>query len=160
MNVSIVLATAEQADQVARMVKELLCEIMEGTGELHFRVDEVMLQTQARTLLANGSYVVLIASDSETSTMLGFVSMFEGAALYTEGVFGVFPELYVRPEFRSQGVGAMLVEHAAEYGTTRGWSRLEVTTPPLPVFDRTLGFYEKHGFSVTGGKKLKRIITS
>lgn len=160
MNVSIDQATTEQSDQVAEMVKELLCEIMEGTGEANFRVNEVTLQFQARTLLAGESYVVLLASITETSALLGFVSMFEGSALYTEGVFGVVPELYVRAEFRSEGIGTMLVDHAVKYGSSQGWNRLEVTTPPLPEFERTLAFYEKHGFSVAGGKKLKRNITS
>jgi len=26
---------------------------------------------------------------------------------------------------------------------------------PLPQFERTLGFYEREGFTVTGGRKLK-----
>lgn len=160
MNVSIDQATADQAEKVAGMVKELLCEIMEGTGEPHFRVDEVTLHTQASSLLRDGAYVVLLASNAETSSVLGFISMFEGVALYTEGVFGLIPELYVRPEFRSEGVGTLLVDHAVKYGGSRGWSRLEVTTPPLPIFERTLAFYEKHGFSVAGGKKLKRVISS
>jgi hypothetical protein len=30
-----------------------------------------------------------------------------------------------------------------------------VTTPPLPVFDRTLRFYQSNGFEVAGGRKLK-----
>lgn len=28
-------------------------------------------------------------------------------------------------------------------------------TPPLPHFDKTLAFYEREGFAVTGGRKLK-----
>lgn len=160
MNVSIKRANTGQANIVAEMVNELLCEIMKGTGEPYFQVDEVMLQSQAQSLLAGGAYVVLLASDAEKSGAVGFVSMFEGAALYTEGLFGVIPELYVRPEFRSQGIGTLLLEHAAKYGASQGWGRLEVTSPPLPVFDRTLDFYEKQGFSVAGGKKLKRIISS
>ena len=39
--------------------------------------------------------------------------------------------------------------------TSRGWTRLEVTTPPLPQFDRTLAFYEREGFAISGGCKLK-----
>ena len=156
MNVSITRATAEESDLVAEIVKELLCEITEATGELHFKVDVSILQTQARSLLLNGSYVVLLASKVEDFASLGFVALFEGYALYTEGVFGVIPELYVRPAFRSQGIGAMLLDHAVAYGNSRGWNRLEVTTPPLPNFKRTLAFYEQHGFSNAGGKKLQR----
>jgi GNAT superfamily N-acetyltransferase len=116
------------------MVKELLCEIMEATGESYFNVDEARLQAQAHSFLAGGSYVVLLASNSENAEKLGFLGLFEGHALYAGGVFGVIPELYVRPAFRSQGIGALLLDHAVEYGISRGWKRLEVTTPPLPIF--------------------------
>ena len=40
-------------------------------------------------------------------------------------------------------------------GRLKGWTRLEVTTPPLPEFDRTLAFYQQQGFSISGGRKLK-----
>ena len=33
--------------------------------------------------------------------------------------------------------------------------RLEVTTPPLPEFERTLSFYETNNFEISGGRKLK-----
>ena len=48
---------------------------------------------------------------------------------------------------------------AMAFGRARGWRRLEVTTPPLPQFDRTLRFYEANGFEPSGGKKLKAAIT-
>ena len=48
------------------------------------------------------------------------------------------------------------MEAAASFAFEKGWSRIEVTTPPLPEFGRTLRFYEANGFSVTGGRKLKR----
>jgi len=41
---------------------------------------------------------------------------------------------------------------------TRGWKRREVTTPPLPEFDRTLAFYPREGFAVTGGRTLKTLL--
>ena len=53
------------------------------------------------------------------------------------------------------GVGAALLAQARRLGQLRGWRRLEVTTPPLPEFDRTLAFYQREGFSISGGRKLK-----
>ncbi len=41
--------------------------------------------------------------------------------------------------------------------TARGGNRLEATTPPLPQFDKTLAFYVREGFFVTGGRKLKTL---
>jgi GNAT superfamily N-acetyltransferase len=82
----------------------------------------------------------------------------ESHALYAEGAFGTIPELYVRPEYRSQGLGRSLLSQAMAFGSSRGWKRLEVATPPLPEFDRTLAFYEREGFAVTGGRKLKLLL--
>lgn len=50
---------------------------------------------------------------------------------------------------------AFVCEQAKYFGISRGWTRLEVTTPPLPQFDKTLAFYERQGFAISGGRKLK-----
>jgi GNAT superfamily N-acetyltransferase len=73
---------------------------------------------------------------------------------YTDPKY-LIPELYVRPEHRSKNVGLKLVSQAKSFAVSQGWKRLEVTTPPLPPFDKTLEFYEREGFAVTGGRKLK-----
>ncbi len=65
------------------------------------------------------------------------------------------PEFYVRPAHQSNGVGTTLLKEARRLGQLRGWRRLEVTTPPLPQFERTLVFYQREGFSISGGRKLK-----
>ena len=85
----------------------------------------------------------------------GFLALSESRALYAEGTFGTIPELYVRPAFRSCNVGTALVAEATKLSRVRRWTRLEVTTPPLPQFDRTLAFYERQGFSISGGRKMK-----
>jgi hypothetical protein len=48
-----------------------------------------------------------------------------------------------------------LLSEAKRLGQEKGWTRLEVITPPLPQFDRTMAFYEREGFSISGGRKLK-----
>lgn len=83
------------------------------------------------------------------------IALYESYALYAEGAFGTIPELYVRPGFRSKELGFQLIAQAKSFGRSRGWKRLEVTTPPLPEFDKTLAFYEREGFAITGGRKLK-----
>ena len=80
---------------------------------------------------------------------------YESYALYAEGAFGTIPELYVRPEYRGNALGLRLVSEVKSFGSSRGWTRLEVTTPPLPQFERTLAFYEREGFAIAGGRKLK-----
>ena len=108
---------------------------------------------RARSWLKDGLYTVLLAHEGEEP--LGFLALHESYALYTEGAYGTIPEFYVCPAHRSKGVGAALLEEARRLGQSRGWRRLEVTTPPLPQFDRTMAFYQRKGFSLSGGRKLK-----
>ena len=111
--------------------------------------------TRARSWIVDGKYSVVLARDRVQPEPLGFLALYESSALYTEGTYGTIPEFYVRPAHRSKGIGAALIGEARRFGQSRGWRRLEVTTPPLPQFDRTLAFYQREGFSISGGRKLK-----
>jgi len=80
----------------------------------------------------------------------------ETYALYAGGKIGVIQEFYVIPEFRSYGVGAMLIEQVKLYGQERQWSCIELCTPPLPEFERTLSFYLHNGLVPVGGRKMRQ----
>jgi GNAT superfamily N-acetyltransferase len=155
--VAITLARATPADAVvlARMVKALTDEIIARTGAPHFDLAHETLTAQAATLMADGTYTVLLALDPEP---VGFAALCESAALYAGGRFGIVQEFYVAPDHRSGGVGKALLDAAAAHGRAQGWTRLELCTPPLPEFDRALAFYEREGFEVTGGRKMKRVL--
>lgn len=153
-NITIQKATVDDSNEIAVMVGELLDEIMAAIGiqVFNFSLDETALRL--KDFIGQEKYFVFVARDGNTNA-IGFVAMYEGYALYAEGAFGTIPELYVRPAYRSQGVGLRLLEQAKSFGNSRDWTRLEVTTPPLPQFDKTLLFYEREGFAITGGRKLK-----
>ena len=153
MPIHITTAQPSDAPVIARLVGDLLQEIMANIKTQAFVFS--LAETEARTLawLVDGSYTVLLARDGER--VAGLVALAECRALYAEGRFGIIPELYVSPDRRSQGVGGALVNEAKRVARSNGWARLEVTTPPLPQFDRTLAFYERQGFSVSGGRKMK-----
>lgn len=51
-----------------------------------------------------------------------------------------------------------LLDAVRDYGRGRGWTRLELCTPPLPQFERALAFYERNGFEVTGGRKMEAVL--
>lgn len=155
MHIRIVRAEPTHAAVIAEMVGELLQEIMTAIGSKVFSFDLRAAETRVRTWLGNGTYTVFIAYSDSGNEGMGFLALYESFALYAEGAFGTIPELYVRPPFRSQGVGARLLAEARQFATARRWTRLEVTTPPLPQFERTLAFYERHNFSISGGRKLK-----
>jgi len=150
-------ATVNDAYEIAVMVGELLNEIMSAMGVsfFNFSLDETTARLE--DFIGREKYFVFVARN-ENAGLIGFVSLYEGYALYAEGAFGTIPELFVSPEFRSQKAGLRLVEQAKIFGSSRGWKRLEVTTPPLPQFDKTLAFYEREEFAITGGRKLKVLL--
>ena len=153
-NITIARATAEDAHAVAEMAGQLLTEIMDAIGFQAFNFDLAETTARLRDFLDQEKYFVFVARDEQQGAV-GFIAMVESHALYAAGSFGTIPELYVRPPFRSRNVALDLIAQARSFGRSRGWKRLEVTTPPLPWFDRTLAFYEREGFSITGGRKLK-----
>lgn len=147
-------AIASDAQEVAIMVGELLTEIMNAIGVQAFNFNLAETTSRLKDFLCREKYFVFVARNGSGSPA-GFIALYESYALYAEGAFGTIPELYVRPEHRTNGLGLRLVSQAKSFGASRGWTHLEVTTPPLPQFDRTLAFYEREGFAISGGRKLK-----
>lgn len=141
--------------ELACMVGELLSGIMDAIGEKVFNFDRVQTESRARDLVSAGKYRIFIAREAASGAAVGFVSLYESYSLYAEGAYGTMPELYVRPAWRSRSVGKRLLKTVRDFAFEKGWSRIEVTTPPLPAFARTLQFYEENGYSITGGRKLK-----
>ncbi len=93
---------------------------------------------------ADDHHSTLLALDDD-GDVVGLITLVESLSLSAGGRYGVINELYVVPEYRSEGVGKMLLDFAKEIGEERGWTRLEVTTPG-DEFDKTLRFYEREGF--------------
>ena len=147
-------AVVDDVQDIAVMVGELLAEIMNAIGEQVFSFD--LAETTARLMdfIEREKYFVFVVRGRNTGPA-GFVALYESHSLYAEGAFGTIPELYVRPAYRGNGLGRRLLSHAKSFAASRGWTRLEVTTPPLPQFDGTLAFYERDGFAISGGRKLK-----
>jgi GNAT superfamily N-acetyltransferase len=152
--ITIQKATTADAQAIAVLVGELLAEIMSAVGiqAFNFNFDE----TTARLadFITHEKYFVFVARN-DRDAVVGFIALYESYALYAEGTFGTIPELYVHPAYRANNLGLCLVSQAKSFGLSRGWTRLEVTTPPLPQFDRTLAFYAREGFTISGGRKLK-----
>lgn len=154
MSYKIHRVTIADAPEVATMVGELLAEIMGAIGVQAFNFDLAETMSRLEDYLVREKYLVFMARDEEDYPA-GFIALYESYALYAEGAFGTIPELYVRRKCRSARLGFRLVAEAKAFAKARGWRRLEVTTPPLPQFDKTLAFYEREGFSISGGRKLK-----
>ena len=153
MNIEIIKATAENSQELSEMTGELLHEIMNTINIKAFNFNLEETKVRAKELMSKGLYFVFIAKVDNKS--IGFISMYESYALYAEGAYGTIPELYVKKEYRSLDIGKLLLKKAKEFAISKQWARLEVTTPPLPEFDRTLSFYENNSFEISGGRKLK-----
>ena len=158
MNIVVKLAYPTHAEWVAQLIGELLREIMDTLGSEEFKFNLIEAKARAADFLERNVYFAFIAWSDDGNQPIGVISLYECHSLYAGGVFGTIAELYVRPEFRSQGIGCSLLESAKDFGKSKSWKRLEVTTPPLPLFQRSLEFYEKQGFAVAGGHKLKSLL--
>jgi len=145
------------APEIARLAVCLTNEIVAQTGVTHFDVDVTRTASLCEQYIEGGLYHVVAAFESEK--MIGFGAICESCALYAQGSFGIVQELYVIPEYRSKEVGKSLVEVMLRFARQRGWVRLELCTPPVPEFQRTVDFYLANGFEVTGGYKMKYVLT-
>lgn len=154
-NIKINPIISSDYDDLTCMVGELLNEIMDKIKVKVFNYNAEETKTRAKELVSKEKYWIFIAEDIEINEKVGFVALYESYALYAEGAYGTIPELYVRPKWRSQSIGKELLQAAVSFGKSKEWKRLEVTTPPLPQFDRILVFYQSNGFEISGGRKLK-----
>ncbi len=137
---------------VSEFVYLLIDELAAGAGP-----DRETIATNTRQVLAMDGVTGIIAT--EGSTPLGVILLNECAAIYAGGRFGEISELYVRPEHRSNGIAARLVDAAQTYAAEQGWKRLEVGAPQQPEWDRTLKFYLREGFQEVG-PRLRKLIHS
>ena len=149
----IVSATIEDADVVTALIAELLAEVEATMDQRLFNVEPRAMAARLGEALRDGRYLCLLARDPANAAV-GVLTLTECFSLYAGGSFGIIPELYVQPPFRGRGLGRALMARAGRIAVERGWSQLEVTTPPLPGFDRTLAFYRREGFTMRGGRKL------
>ena len=149
-------ATVDDAPVIAELADELLREIMIAIGVNAFDSDPAIMCEQLRQSIPGNQHFILIAEQADIP--IGFAALSSAYALYTNGPYGIITELFVLPKHRSQSIGERLVQECKQFAVEMGWTRLEVTTPPLPEFDHTLRFYENRGFAITGGRKLKHSI--
>lgn len=157
LNLTIQRATIDYTHEVVALVGELFNEVNIAIGMDAFNFDQGEASLKFKEFIDQEKYVVFIARGQDASA-IGLVSCYESYALSASGVFGTLAELYVRPAYRSQGVGHHLIEQVKALGQSCYWKLLQVTTPPLPQFDRSLAFYEREGFVVTGGRKLQVLL--
>ncbi len=96
-------------------------------------------------------FSVFVARDEQGSGV-GLLTLVESFAIYANGSYGVINELYIAPRYRSKGVGKALLDSVKEFGSKKGWKRIDVTAPEGKKWKRTVEFYLREGFEHTGPK--------
>lgn len=149
-------ATVQDSEIIGSLVVDLTTEICELTKVQHFDIDLNGTIQRCHELIRDGHYSAIIGMYENKP--IAVVTMTETYALYAGGKIGVIQEFYVSPDFRAAGVGSMLIEQVQEYGKKHNWSCIELCTPPLPEFERTLNFYQKNGLIPVGGRKMRQAL--
>lgn len=150
------LATHKDAALIAPLVCQLTEEISVRAGVQHFDHDIAATQRCCEDLLSQGQLEILLALDGDTAVaMASFATTY---ALYVRGALGVIQELYVKPENRNQQLGQGLLAELERIAKARGWRAIELCTPPLPAFENTLSFYQRHQYQAVGGRKMRKML--
>lgn len=149
-------ATADDAQIVAGLVMRLTEEISTRMNAQRFDIDLDGTTARCRELLAAGHYEAIIGFADDAA--IAVATLTETYALYAGGKMGVIQEFYVTPEYRSSGVGAQLITAVRDHAQAHDWACIELCTPPLPQFERTLEFYQANGLSPVGGRKMRQKI--
>lgn len=156
MNISFQKAEPKDSEVIGVLVVALTTEISEKTHSQHFDIDLKSTIQRCHELINDGHYAAIIGRHEGNA--IAVVTMSETYALYAGGKIGVIQEFYVSPEYRASGVGAMLIEQVRGYGRNHHWSCIELCTPPIPEFERTLNFYQKNGLNAVGGRKMRQAL--
>lgn len=137
------LVVADESHTVA--VAELLAALFEEVGHTPTATEiaDIFAETEA-----DDHHSTLLALDDD-GDVVGVLTLAETLSLYAGGYIGVINELYVVPNYRSEGVGKILLDAAKSLAEERDWKRLEVTTPG-DEYAKTLRFYEREGFMPIG----------
>lgn len=154
MNVEFREATLSDSECIGQLVVKLTSEICELTNAQHFDINLNETIQRCRELISDGHYNAILGFYKNIPVAV--VTITETYALYAGGKIGVIQEFYVAPEHRASGLGSMLVEQVKEHGVKHDWSCIELCTPPLPEFERTLKFYQKNGLKPVGGRKMRQ----
>lgn len=101
------------------------------------------------TGLADGSYgACFVAEEPETGMVVGYVALHEKEFDYRHGKYLEIENIGVRPEYRSKGIGKMLMQRVREYAKEHGYTRLLVQTRWKNEGARR--FYVQCGFEEVG----------
>ena len=154
MSIDIRRAGSEDGPIVGELAYHLVREIAPESAD---KISLDNYRATATDLLSRDAGYWALLAHGQAEGPCGLLTLNECAAIYAGGRFGEIPELFVAPDYRSQGVAAALIQSAVDFAKTQGWPRLEVGAPDQPRWQRTMEFYLKEGF-VEVGPRLRYIL--
>ena len=91
-------------------------------------------------------FLVADVDNGVVGFICGSMHVSEGLAVIPEGQgYLEIDDIYVRPEYRSQGVGGLLLESLLEIAKQQSIKRFSVYTATKNI-DKIYNFYRSHGF--------------
>lgn len=129
-------------------VYQLICDLEGETLNLSFFTENYKVNLQDSTI----RYIV--ACDGKK--VIGFLSMHIQRILHHERITCELQELNILPEYRSQGIGSILMDYAEGLAKEMGLEEIELTTRNYRV--RTQEFYKRLGYEQTHLKFVKRLL--
>ncbi len=141
----VIQADPTKFERVGNLVYELLAEIYPDGAYKR----DAFVET-ARALLTGSEGVWSFLATTLDDRDVGVITINRCAAISSGGRFGEISELYVVPDYRSKGVGSLLIDATVRFVRERGWHSIEVGAPSAPTWQRTIDFYLGHGFEEVG----------
>jgi len=142
------LGIADDAGQVATAINDLILEL--GGAALPLAEAEAM---SARVISGDVDGAIIVADDGDQ--LVGVCTISFQDSIRTLGRYAIIQEMYISPEHRNGGLGAELVDAAANEAASRGCNIVELSTPPDGA--NAERFYERIGFTHVG-RRLRRVL--
>ncbi len=150
MEILVERATHKDIDSIIFLLKELYSELGEETESINYLNEEFLNH------ILNSEQTEIFLAKTSDHTLTGVLTVTESQSIYAGGTYALLDEMYIKPEFRSSGIGSSLIDKIKELGKKRNWKRIDVTAPTEERWKGSINFYEKCGFVFTGPKlKLK-----
>lgn len=146
MIVSIEKIKKEEFDIAIQLLKALYMELGEEEESITFLNRKFL-----NAITATGLTEIYSVKTDRFGTV-GIFTVTECQSIYAGGKYGLIDEMFVKPAFRSNKIGAKLIESIKKIGQKKKWKRIDVTGPTEERWIRTIAFYEKSGFVFTGPK--------
>ncbi len=144
-------ATEEDLDELSSLLGELFSE------EKDFRPDKDKQLRGLRLIFEqpNRGRVFVLRRDR---VIVGMINLLFTISTAEGGFVVLLEDLVVHDEYRAEGYGSMLLEHAIEFCRQKNFLRITLLTDRPEI--RSQNFFRRHGFFESHMLPMRRLLTS